>query len=440
MRQENDKQREEFDRIKNENMKKLSLKYEEELKKKSDLLDELKEEMSHREKINEQMRLQIEDDADQEIVHLRVENEKSLENERQLILKLRGEIGLMRNKYLTSQKNEEELIQKIDNWNEERSFLKKTIENLEKELDTSQNKIHDKESTIHENETKITNLKSDNRDLEKYKFLLDQKITELKTQIDPKDKELQEHREKIHHMETELINLHKTNINIELEYRHLKQKFITVKRASNSESEKNKKCQMLLKRMHIDIFDVARLVQEPKTLKTAIKKLYHKYCNDDAFLNIRREEFDVQCEFNKQREHLERTIASLRKQVFQDTSNEHKQEKLMDDNILLLTEINPLRESLKKAEKHISDMEYILGLKGKNVSPDEAKRKLAKACKNNEKLQIKYTTELQECQQEISVLKDDIKRLVHKIEPSNWKSNKEIKVATDEYKTDGILE
>lgn len=409
---------EHLDRIKNESLKKLSSNYEMEIKRKDTQFEEIKQEMLHREKINEQMRIQIEDDADREIINLRVENEKILENERQLILKLRGEIGVIRNKYLTSQKNEEELLQKIDNWNDEREFLKKTIENLEKDTNHSRDEIINKESAIHQNELTINSLKFDKCELEKYKFLLDQKITELKNQIEPKDKEIQEHKEKIHHMETELINLHKTNINIELEYRRLKQKFLTIKRANSCELEKNKKCQILLKRMHIDIYDVARLVQEPQSLKTSIKKLYHKYCNDEAFLNIRREEFDLQCEFNKQRDHLERTIASLRKQVFQDTTNDKKEEKLLDENIILMNEINPLREGLKKAQKHISDMEYILGLKGKNINPEEAKRKLAKACKNNEKLQMKYKTELEECQQEIIVLKDDIKRLVHKIEPT----------------------
>lgn len=419
MRQDHERQLEELEKIKNESLKKLSAKYEEEIRKKVMQLEEIQEEMTHREKINEEMRIQIEDDADREIVDLRVENERFLEKERQLILKLRGEIGVIRNKYLTSQKNEEELLRKIGNWNDERAFLKKTMDDLEREMNNLKSEITERDTKIQENESLINGLKVDKRELEKNKFFLDEKIAELKNQIDPKDREIQELKEKVHHIETELVNLHKTNVNLELEYRGLKQKFLTVKRACNSESEKNKKYQMLLKRMHIDIFDVARLVQEPKSLKTAIKKLYHKYCNDDAFLNIRQEEFDVQCEFNKQRDHLERTIASLRKQVFQDSPSEKKEtEKLLDENVILLTEINPLREGLKKAQRHISDMEYILGLKGKNITPDEAKRKLAKACKNNEKLEFKYKTELQECHQEINVLKDDIKRLVHKVVPT----------------------
>ena len=39
------------------------------------------------------------------------------------------------------------------------------------------------------------------------------------------------------------------------------------------------------------------------------------------FLRSRKADLDAQCEFIKQRDHLERTIASLKKQVFQDTSS-----------------------------------------------------------------------------------------------------------------------
>jgi hypothetical protein len=103
--------------------------------------------------------------------------------------------------------------------------------------------------------------------------------------------------------------------------------------------------------------------------KTHLKKLYQKYCKDviHAEETI---EVDIQQEYARQREYLERTVSSLRKKVAKDQGlhridNVH----IMQENVALIKEINQLRKDLrgvrqreKAAElalKHITNSEGI---------------------------------------------------------------------------------
>ena len=418
MREKYEKEIEELEISKKETIDKLISKYDVQIHEKNDKLEELREEMAHQAHLDEQMKVQIEDDADREIIEIRAKYEKLLFIEKQANLKCKGEIGVVSNKYFISQKETDDLKRQLNHLKNEQLTFQKSLQELDREVLNLKREITERDTTIQEKERHISDMKRDNQELEKFKFVLEHKISELKKQIEPKDKEIKEHKEKIHDMESELVNLHKVNVNLELQYHALKGKLGTARQELQVEVQKSKKCQMLLKKMHIDIFDTAGLVQEPHALKTGIMHLYHKYCNDDEFLRIRKEDLDVHCEFIKQRDHLERTIASLRKQVFHDTSSGNKDnEVLMDENVMLIVELNALREGLKRAQKHISDMEYLLGVRTKEVGPIEARSKLAKACHGNEELQLKYQTEMQDCQRVITILRDDIRRLVAKILP-----------------------
>lgn len=134
------------------------------------------------------------------------------------------------------------------------------------------------------------------------------------------------------------------------------------------------------------MLDASGLVQEPQALK-AVTKLYHKYSTSDEFLRSRKADLDAQCEFIKQRDHLERTIASLKRQVLQDKAGKGKDiDKTVEENIILITELNVLREELKDARKHIQHMESLLGLMAKDIKPSEARKKMEEVCYGHEQL------------------------------------------------------
>ncbi|XP_043499423.1 cilia- and flagella-associated protein 57-like [Polistes fuscatus] len=378
-------------------------------------IDEIQEEIEHQTRAQELLMAQIEDDADKEIVDIRTNYENILYEEKQMNLRLKGEAGVLRNRYMAGQKDIEDLKRQVHRVRSEYAQFQKTIQELEKDVADLKKEINERDITIQEKERQIYELKRTNQELEKFKFVLNYKIQELKNQIEPRDQEIRDFREKIHDMETELINLHKTNVSLELQLHELREKLVTARSQIYMEVGEKKKCQRLLRNIQIDLLDAAGLIQEPHALKVAVTNLYHKYSADEEFLRSHKADLDAQCDFMKQRDYLERTVESLKKQVFHTSSENKELDKAIMDNVTLITELNALREELKSAYKHIVDMESLLGLTKKDVKPTEARKKLEKACHGYEQLQTAYQIEMQDCKSLIEALKDDIKKLLNKL-------------------------
>lgn len=401
-------------------------KYEERLLEKELLLKESHEEMAEQVATHEIIKEQIEDDADREIIDLRANYETALFDERQLVLKLKGEAGVLRNKHAMSLKDLEDVKYQLSSLQEEFNKLRNRKEELEKEVADLKNEVQERDSTIQDKMKNINDLNLTNQELEKIRFVLNHRISELRNQIEPRDKEIAELKAKIADMENELIGLNKTNQNQQLKIDEMKEKLTAAKLEIQHESQRRKSCQQLMRKIRIELLNTAGLIQEPKALKSAVIKLYHRYSDNDGFLRNHQADLDAQNEFMKQRDHLEKTIAILKKQLAQhEAGGDVHFDRILEENILLLTELNGLREELKAAQRHIADMESLLGLKGRDSGPMEAKAKLAKACHENDELGQNYKIQIQECQKIISVLKDDIDRLISKFpdKPSSKKPN-----------------
>lgn len=396
-------------------LQKTVTKYEALLHEKKVQLEETSDEMMHNERVHERLMAQIEDDADHEILEIRTRYENLLYEERQINLKLKGEAGVMRNKFMASQRDVDELKRQVHRVQGEYAQFQKNIQDLEKQIADLKKEIAERDTTIQNKEQQIYDMKLTNQELEKFKFVLNFKIEELKNQIEPKDREIQELKDSIQDMEEELMSMHKTNENLELQLHEVREKLCIARQEIDRETHKNKRCQQLLRKIRVDILDASGLVQEPNALKTAVTNLYHKYSADDEFLRSRKADVDAQCEFIRQRDHLERTIASLKKQLSRDASTGDKDLKLTEENSMLIVELNALRKELKETREHILHMESLLGLTQKDVRPAEARKILKQAYHGYKELQEKYTRQIQEYQQIILALKEDIKRLLSKV-------------------------
>ncbi len=78
-----------------------------------------------------------------------------------------------------------------------------------------------------------------------------------------------------------------------------------------------------IKQFQADLHNTVGLIQEPKKLKDSIKGLYVKYADPTAITagtdGQGSVDNDIQKEYSRQREHLERSVASLRKKLSKDT-------------------------------------------------------------------------------------------------------------------------
>jgi len=416
MRENYEKQLEDLEKRDAEELQKTMTKYEGMLHEKKIHLEEVSDEMAHKEHVHQYLMTQMEDDADYEILAMRTDYENLLYEEKQSNLKLKGEAGVMRNKFMASQKEVEDLKRYAGRVQTEYAEFHKNIEDLGKQIADLRKEIIERDATIQDKEKQIYEIKRMNQELEKYKFVLNYKIQELRNQIEPRDCEIAQLKQNMRDIEAELLSLHKVNTNLEMQLLEVKEKLNAAHHEINCEKRLNKTCQQLLRRIRVDILDVAGLVQEPNALKMAVKDLYHKYSADDEFLRSRKADQAAQCEFIRQRNFLERTVMSLKRQVFRNTYTEDKDlEKMTEENSILIAELNALREKLKEAREEISYMENLLGLTRKDVRPAEARKILEQAYHGYEELSHKYGTQMREYRQVVSELKNEIKRLLSKI-------------------------
>lgn len=76
------------------------------------------------------------------------------------------------------------------------------------------------------------------------------------------------------------------------------------------------------------------------------------------------QELDAQAELVRQREYLERNLATIRAKLKKDSEiHRHENLRVLQDNTQLLQEINNLRRELKSSRTHAHSLETELGLR-----------------------------------------------------------------------------
>ncbi|KAJ3005843.1 Cilia- and flagella-associated protein 57, partial [Thoreauomyces humboldtii] len=304
---------------------------------------------------------ETEQDADTEILDIKHRYEKKLKEEREIGLRLKGENGIMRKKFNTLNSEIDAHKTEIGKMFNEEKKLHGVIKSLEKDIAGLKKEIQERDETIQDKEKRIYDLKKKNQELEKFKFVLDYKIKELKRQIEPREQDIQGMTHQIKEMDVELEHYHKANSNLELTIADLKLKLRAAEKEVAKEHARVKAFAATVKRFKVDLNECVQYIQEPKLLKTHVKNLYQKYCQaaDPASLLTSTSTSstalapastitDVQQEYARQREHLERTVASLRRKVTKD-QNIHRADnvRIMGENVSLIKEINQLRRDLK---------------------------------------------------------------------------------------------
>nr|CDS31813.1 WD repeat containing protein 65 [Hymenolepis microstoma] len=350
----------------------LKLFFEAKLDRKMEEIGDLKRE--NREQVTEfefTKRL-LEEDGDKEILGLKTDYEQKLRKERELVARHQGEAGIAKKKCESLQKEIDEHLEELKKSQRETQKLNGVIKSLERDLSGLKKEIQERDETIQEKEKRIYDLKKKNEELEKYKFVLSYKITELKKLIEPRESDIRKYKEQIQEMEGELERFNQQNSALELTIEELKEKLKATLDELKSERNMRRNIYVTVKRFRTDIYNVVGKIQEPKALKEGILELYRKHIQNDMLpLNsVESSEVmlaeEMQREFSRQRDHLERTLAGVRKKLAKDTAL-HKSEfiRVMHENMGLIEEVNKLRVELRNARHRVHNLESTMGINRK---------------------------------------------------------------------------
>eukprot|EP00931_Biecheleriopsis_adriatica_P073734 TRINITY_DN47969_c0_g1_i1.p1 TRINITY_DN47969_c0_g1~~TRINITY_DN47969_c0_g1_i1.p1 ORF type:complete len:1245 (+),score=388.72 TRINITY_DN47969_c0_g1_i1:82-3735(+) len=318
---------------------------------------------------NETMR-QLEQDTDREIEELKEDKEARLKTEKDEKVKLRGQAGIHKRNHEELKKQMQQREEELRQYQEEARKKQEKIDQLQKERDDNVKAIRQRDTTIGDKEGKIYDLKKQNQDLEKFKFVLDYKIRELKAQIDPKNDSIAEMKKQIQAMDADLEDYHRKNTQLQVNIVQLEKKQKSLQEDIVSQRKKMTDCQTVIKRFKTDLHECVQFIQEPKQLKDSVTALYKKYVPH----GVKKQELDsdIQREYNRQRDYLEKSVESLKKKLLKD-SDVHRQDntRILQENVSLIREINDLRREIDylKRERqqqrlHVSKLKTPKGASG----------------------------------------------------------------------------
>merc|ERR1711959_197259 len=219
------------------------------------------------------------------------------------------------------------------------------IDHLLKERDHNLKEIKERDKTIGDKEQKIYDLKKQNQELEKFKFVLDYKIKVLKAQIDPKNDDIAEMKKQIQAMDADLEDYHRRNKQLSVDIAQLLQRQKGLQEEIVSRRKRLTDARTVIKRFKNDLHECVQFIQEPKQLRDSVQALFKKYVPH----GVKRQELDtdIQREYSRQREYLEKSVESLKRKLQKD-SEVHRQDnmRILQENVALIREINDLRKEI----------------------------------------------------------------------------------------------
>lgn len=289
---------------------------------------------------------QLEEDTDKEIEQLKAKYDFKLHQERDATLRLKGENGIMRKKFSALQKDIEDQKENIKTMGEKEEELSHHIEELETHIESHKEEILERDRTIGNKEKQIFDLKNDNQELEKYKFVLDYQIKELKRQIEPRENEIADMKERVMKMDGQLESIHRENGLLQDEVGELESKLQKKQQAIRRWRQKYRLALSDLDSLINDFEEIVQHIQDPPRLKAGFKALYTDHVN--VQIQAGAVDHAVSKEYKRQRQYLERSVGVLKSKLSRDTkARRNDNMRVMQENVALIKEINDLRGEIK---------------------------------------------------------------------------------------------
>ncbi|KAM7106339.1 cilia- and flagella-associated protein 57 [Ciconia maguari] len=320
-------------------------------------------------KAHEEIKKQIEEDEDQEILEIKIKYERQLLEEKESNLQLKGETGVMNKRLNSLQKELKERNRDIEEMRLGQQKLQSIIKSLEKDILALKTEIQERADTIQDKEKHIYDLKKKNQELEKFKFVLDYRIEEFKKQIESRENDVKTMKEQICEMEGELERFHKESTQLKLNITQLQQKLKATDHEMRRERQKKQNMEALIKRFKTDLHNCVGFIQDSKKMKDGIRELYTKYVQQSDTVQTEAVDTDLQQEHARQREYLERNLATLKKKVVKDQEvHQAAYMRIVQENVSLIKEINDLQQELKVAHMQVHDLQSALRLTKKKTA------------------------------------------------------------------------
>ena len=282
---------------------------------------------------------QIEEDRDQELNAIKEKNEENKSQVHDMALKSKAELQLIKNKMKDIQDEKAGLTRNIS---DQTRALKKQEEILAQhsnDIKVLYKQIAEKDADIADNETRIFLLKRKTQELEKFKFVLDDRIKELKKEITPKEQQIQELQKQTNDRDKELRVFNTLNASLGFiveELRFKQENMQAAIRAANSQIRKNESYIRLFKNA---VYWVTQNIDDHEKLKVSVIEEL-KWFVEDHNQKIVVEDSDIHQENKVQMTFLKKSVDALHNKLQREQA-EHARNRIavMEINQKLILQI-----------------------------------------------------------------------------------------------------
>lgn len=231
--------------------------------------------------------------------------------------------------------------------------LKEKIEKARQEKSQLSRELEERKESINEKQLHIEELTNLNQNLEKHRQLIRTRINGWKKQLEPMQAKKQDVAITHDRMRQELERYEKNDEQLRLEINELKLK-IDAKRAEIEQRTKEfEDVKQITRQFKLEVHQVYQKLQEDenkeqkkrKGFAPALANLYRKYVGDEAAASQKKSKVtDIQVERNRERDALERNITAVARRISRgDEENNRQHGRMMEENVMLMTQISELR-------------------------------------------------------------------------------------------------
>nr|CCA14945.1 conserved unknown protein putative [Albugo laibachii Nc14] len=307
---------------------------------------------------NDQYHNDLDKDADKEIESMQYRFEVKMNEEREILTRLRSENTIMKKKFTSLQQDIEDQKEEIRAIEEKSKEIMETIKALKKDVVGHQKEIREREETIQDKEKRIFDLKKKNQELEKFKFVLDYKIKELTRQIEPREQEIVELQKQIQEMDLELEQYQKSNSALDLMVGDLRLKMDGMQVELQNQTREMQARKQCTEQIRMDLTKCAKHAHDPKELKFTLIQFNKAYGAFKSPIRMSENgEVVHSSECSRRRDYLEKEVGSLKKKIVNNLSwKESEVFRLQRENALLSVQANELRRELHTTQAKCSEV------------------------------------------------------------------------------------
>ncbi|XP_042865893.1 cilia- and flagella-associated protein 57-like [Penaeus japonicus] len=339
----------------------------------------------------------VEAATEAELGQVRSSLHAQLAEEHQNVIRLRSEMAAMRKNFVTVQREQEQKEEDLRVLSDDKSKLQSSIRGLERELAALRREVNHRDDIIHDRESKITNTRERIGELEKQRFLLDHQLGQLKEELEPLQAALDQRAQQIKQMEEEMSETRLVVSARDRQVKELGQRLVTAGQQSRHLQQRNHNLATTLTRVLADLASAAHLIHHPKKLKDAVKSLNDKYVQSGRLKEFwTRPDLDKMAtssagdgakadsmgeeavpELLRQREMLERSVATLRAQAQkQARASKDRITTLVKENSDHLSSLKTLESRCWRLEEDLRQAESMAGLRDPRSGRRKASRDL----------------------------------------------------------------